>query len=54
MGRNREEEYETQSYILDWLKEINFMYNNPSMYDDLQRLLEELIKEVREDIITYG
>lgn len=53
-NRNIEDEYPTEIYILDWLKDINFYYNNPSKYDDLQRLLKELIEEVREETITYG
>lgn len=52
--RNIEEEYFKERYILDWLSEINFYYNDPSMYDNLRRLLKELIEEVREDTITYG
>ena len=53
-NRNIEDEFYTETIILNWLEDINFYYNNPSKYDNLQRLLKELIEEVREETITYG
>lgn len=35
-----------KEYILDFLKEINYAYNHPSMYDDLKRLLDEMEEEI--------
>ena len=32
----------TREEILDYFKDINFMYNNPSMFDTLKRMLDEL------------
>lgn len=37
-----------KEYILDFLKEINYAYNHPAMYDDLKRLLDEMEEEVLE------
>ena len=28
--------------ILDYFKDINYMYNNPNRYDDLKRMINEL------------
>ena len=41
----------TREEILDYFKDINFMYNNPSMFDTLKRMLDELI-EPCEDCIS--
>lgn len=32
----------TKEYILNYFKDINFMYNNSSMFDTLKRMLDEL------------
>ena len=37
-----------KEYILDFLKEINYAYNHPAMYDDLKRLLDEMEEEILE------
>lgn len=33
---------------MDFLKEINYAYNHPAMYDDLKRLLDEMEEEILE------
>lgn len=38
----------TKEYILEVFKNINLMYNNPNMYDSLERMLDELIEEIKE------
>ena len=38
----------TKEYILEVFKNINLMYNNPNMYDSLERMLDELIEEIEE------
>ena len=41
----------TKEEILDYFKDINFMYNNPSMFDTLKRMLYELT-EPCEDAVS--
>ena len=41
----------TREEILDYFKDINFMYNNPSMFDTLKHMLDELT-EPCEDAVS--
>lgn len=36
-----------KSEILNFLKDINFMYNDCSMYDSVKRMLDELEADIR-------
>lgn len=43
-----------KEYILEWLKDINFYYNNPNKYDDLKRLLDEMEEEIIDQCCEDG
>ena len=43
----------TKEDILDYFKDINDMYNNPNMLDDLSHMLDKLLKEQQEEITRY-
>ena len=40
----------TREEILDYFKDINFMYNNPSMFDTLKRMLDELTEPCEDEL----
>ena len=47
-----------KQHILEYFKDINLMYNNPNMHDDLSRFLDELTEEQDEQLammrMIYG
>ena len=46
MGRRKVGEVVmTKQEILDTFKDIDFFYNNPSKYETLSRMLDELLEE---------
>lgn len=44
----------TKQEILDYFKEINYMYNNPNMYDSLSHMIDELLEEEHQKGYTEG
>lgn len=40
----------TKEYILEYFKDINFVYNDSCRYDDLEMMLNKLLEEIKAEI----